>query len=115
MSLLNLCLENVNGQNNVIDKEKSSIIKDSTEKDSGLQTDGNKMAQNNNNADTYDTVTSVHDIEQDDHHYYMAANQPLLSIQTSFEPNKLSKIVEVPSKNITRNNSMSDLDSSNKV
>ncbi len=61
----------------------------------------------------YDTVTSVHDIEQDDHIYYgkeMAENSaqvPLLPLERL--DRKLTKIVEVPSKNITRNNSISDL------
>lgn len=55
---------------------------------------------------SYDTVNSVHDIEQDDHNKYYnndkksSADQPLLIYE-----NKLGKIVEVPSKNITRNNS----------
>lgn len=66
-------------------------------------------------AQVYDTVTSVHDIEQDDHHYYGGSVPPLLPpppapSSGTFERAKLGKIVEVPSKNITRNNSMSDLD-----
>ena len=59
---------------------------------------------------SYDTVNSVHDIEQDDHqkYYYSdkkaAADQPLLPYER-----KLGKILEVPSKNITRNNSITDV------
>jgi hypothetical protein len=61
-------------------------------------------------AGVYDTVTSVHDIEQDDHIYYGekakdTSREPLI---TSFEK-KLGKILEVPSKNITRNNSVNDV------
>jgi hypothetical protein len=59
---------------------------------------------------TYDTVSSVHDIEQDDHvSYYIDNNgkygkEPLIA---GFS--KLTKILEVPSKNITRNNSVNDV------
>lgn len=56
----------------------------------------------------YDTVSSAHDIEQDDHRYYYDkvnnSQHPLIP-----DERKLAKIVEVPSKNITRNNSTSDL------
>lgn len=58
-------------------------------------------------ASTYDTVTSVHDIEQDDHIYYgKEAEQPSLLMSLD---KKLTKILEVPSKNITRNNSVTDV------
>jgi hypothetical protein len=64
----------------------------------------------------YDTVTSVHDIGQDDHMFYGEENReettshdhPLLSFER-----KLTKIVEVPSKNITRNNSFNDVNEYN--
>jgi hypothetical protein len=70
---------------------------------------------------SYDTVTSVHDIGQDDHIYYgkepperdlqdqtlPPGHHPLLTFER-----KLAKIVEVPSKNITRNNSASDVNNS---
>jgi hypothetical protein len=83
----------------------------------------------------YDTVTSVHDIEQDDHIYYGSDQQQQqqqqqqqsqqqqsqqqqqhLSLADRLKSdnlflsasNKLAKIVEVPSKNITRNNSLTD-------
>ena len=69
---------------------------------------------------TYDTITSVHDIEQDDHYYYSDIkesqnnnqNIPLISIPTTqnFDrTDKLGRIQELPSKNITRNNSVSDI------
>jgi hypothetical protein len=62
---------------------------------------------------TYDTVTSIHDIEQDDHIYYAnekkdSSLHPLLTFER-----KLGKIIEVPSKNITRNNSLTDLEYAN--
>lgn len=57
----------------------------------------------------YDTVTSVHDIEQDDHIYYGQDHEgEQSSLRLGFD-RKLTKILEVPSKNITRNNSMSDV------
>jgi hypothetical protein len=75
----------------------------------------------------YDTVTSVHDIEQDDHIYYGSEQQQQQQQQQQQSQqqqslaerlkadnlflsasNKLAKIVEVPSKNITRNNSLTD-------
>ena len=69
---------------------------------------------------TYDTITSVHDIEQDDHYYYRDIkesqnnnqNNPLISLPMPLNfdrTNKLGIIQELPSKNITRNNSVSDL------
>ena len=62
---------------------------------------------------SYDTINSVHDIEQDDHNKYYnndkkTVDQPLLLYE-----NKLGKIIEVPSKNITRNNSTEFLDIAN--
>ncbi|CAF0989706.1 unnamed protein product [Brachionus calyciflorus] len=67
----------------------------------------------------YDTVNSVHDIEQDDHNkYYYNHNESKKSSQldqNTFMDRKLGKIVEVPSKNITRNNSSSDLQEQSKV
>jgi hypothetical protein len=60
-------------------------------------------------ANTYDTVTSVHDIEQDDHvSYYSAGDKQKEPLISTFE-RKLGKILEVPSKNITRNNSVNDV------
>ena len=69
-------------------------------------------SQNTVASKNYDTVTSVHDIEQDDHIYYAenkgnnkdASREPLMA---GFQ--KLGKILEVPSKNITRNNSINDV------
>jgi hypothetical protein len=46
----------------------------------------------------YDTVSSVHDIEQDVNFDYPEPRRP----------QQLQNIVEVPSKNITRNNSVAD-------
>lgn len=72
--------------------------------------DGNTANVGENQAfpGAYDTVTSVHDIEQDDHIYYAekkeTTQQPLLNYER-----KLGKILEVPSKNITRNNSVTDV------
>lgn len=45
---------------------------------------------------SYDTVTSFHDIEQDDHKYY---KEPIISFQTPKYFSKLGKINELPSKN----------------
>ena len=59
------------------------------------------------NPKVYDTVTSVHDIEQDDHIYYAEKKDTSLNPLLGFE-RKLTNIAEVPSKNITRNNSISD-------
>lgn len=68
----------------------------------------------------YDTVTSVHDIEQDDHNKYVQAALGAVVAAAAtgpqslrYESSKLGKIVEVPSKNITRNNSLSDLEHGN--
>ena len=84
--------------------------------------DHQMINSNNNNTNKssdkhYDTVTSVHDIGQDDHMFYGEENRddeestahdhPLLSFER-----KLTKIVEVPSKNITRNNSVNDVNDS---
>jgi hypothetical protein len=70
-----------------------------------LLEDSHELSQGRN---VYDTVSSAHDIEQDDHRYYYDkvnnSQHPLIS-----DERKLAKIVEVPSKNITRNNSASDL------
>jgi len=70
-----------------------------------LLDDSHELGQTRN---VYDTVSSAHDIEQDDHRYYYDkvnnSQHPLIP-----EERKLAKIVEVPSKNITRNNSISDL------
>lgn len=71
--------------------------------------DENSLDELSNQYGSYDTVTSVHDIGQDDHHYYsekkdVSQQQPLLTYER-----KLGKIMEVPSKNITRNNSISDV------
>lgn len=63
-------------------------------------------SEEQNQKEMYDTVTSVHDIEQDSHHYYDAGSLPVPS-------SKLSKIIEVPSTNITRKNSLSDLEHAN--
>lgn len=70
----------------------------------------NNIGSNNANAKItisgvnghYDTVTSVHDIEQDSHAYY-----PYYPEHGLNDP-RLPHIAEVPSKNITRNNSIVD-------
>ena len=78
---------------------------DSLLSSSHMQAGGGALGANAKNS-VYDTVTSVHDIEQDDHIYYGkdSMNPPSLTLER-----KLTRIAEVPSKNITRNNSMSDL------
>ena len=70
----------------------------------------------------YDTVTSVNDIEQDDYNNYYDEEKkskqqlyPLnrltnTTLPTTAYERTLTNIVEVPSKNITRNNSASDVE-----
>ena len=53
----------------------------------------------------YDTVTSVHDIEQDAHVYYYS--DPKFMGQDNFN-SRLPNIAEVPTKAITRCNSVND-------
>ncbi len=76
----------------------------------------------------YDTMTSLNDIEQDDFkNYYDETGESAsasallnvlkkkremssLAVSNNNDSRALSKILEVPSKNITRNNSFTDVD-----
>jgi hypothetical protein len=92
-------LENAN-QN---DQNASTSINDHQNQTKGSQT----ATSSSSNPKVYDTVTSVHDIEQDDHIYYGEKKDTSQNTLLNFEK-KLPNIVEVPSKNITRNNSITD-------
>ena len=99
----------------------------SSSKDQLQSTNANSVNDDDNKQ--YDTVTSVHDIEQDDHHYYPNPNdQNKLTSSNTLNPHsiatsltnlnlnikkQLTKIIEVPSKNITRNNSIENIDIAN--
>lgn len=95
-------------------QQRPSVAASTSSQARDADSKGNQSSNNSSNNRNYDTVTSVHDIEQDDHIYYgsetskhqaQAVREPLFS---SVE-RKLGKILEVPSKNITRNNSMQDV------
>lgn len=97
-------------------QQRPSVAASTSSQARDADSKGNQSSSINNSSNNrnYDTVTSVHDIEQDDHIYYgsetskqqaQASREPLFS---SVE-RKLGKILEVPSKNITRNNSMQDV------
>lgn len=80
----------------------------------------NVNGQDSGNSKHYDTVTSVNDIEQDDYENYygdknlkqLRSNMASLGTMPNPFERTLTNIQEVPSKNITRNNSTSELNNS---
>ncbi len=110
-----------NGNNNLNNNTNNNNNNGSKEgSHSGKESINDELLNDQNNRQ-YETVTSIHDIEQDDHHYYnkdqtKEGQSQLLSIANSLTnlninlKNKLTKIVEVPSKQPTRNNSMNEID-----
>ena len=116
-----------------LNKDTSETSKDKSKKNDSKSGTSSPSRQNSNKNDqnqsmtdvqnkNYDTVTSVNDIEQDDYNNYYDEEKkskqqlyPLnrltnTTLPTTAYERTLTNIVEVPSKNITRNNSASDVE-----